>query len=254
MSDKTPAVYYKPNSLDTSIIKHMQIAGEQPGDIVHLVDGSGKREVAKIDAISKTNISYHSIKSVVDKSFSPKITLVQAILKGGHDIEAIEACTQIGVNEILPWNAARSISRWKDTAKQNKGQRKWQDCVISAMEQSRQSFLPQIKTVCSSKQLIEIVHEWVKNGNYCFVGHEKATTGFSEHLQKLLENKMQVLSDSKFMLIIGPEGGITPEELEGLESSKALPVLFGNTILRSGTASIVACALLRSFLNSISEC
>jgi 16S rRNA (uracil1498-N3)-methyltransferase len=160
-----------------------------------------------------------------------RVVLVQALAKGDRDELAVQAATELGVDEIVPWQAARSISRW-DSAKAAKGVARWQSIVREAAKQAHRAWVPVVRQPVTTAQL-----------------------GLRSGLMLVLEPEATVvlsradLGDAdELVLVVGPEGGIAPEELAALADAGATPVRLGETVLRTSTAGPAALAVVSTLL------
>ena len=145
---------------------------------------------------------------------------------------AVQAATELGVDAIVPWAASRSISRWEGP-KAEKGRQRWATIVREAVKQSIRSWLPSVSPVATTAQLAERLA-----GTRMLLLEPTAATALSE-----LEADGRDLA-----LVVGPEGGIAPGELELLVAAGAEPVRLGASVLRTSTAGPAAIAVLNSML------
>lgn len=208
------------------------------GELLDVVNGRGLRATIEVTATSKSALSGIVRHSHIDHDHCPHITLVQALAKGGRDEQAIETSTEFGVDTVIPWQSARSVVKWADDAKADKARAKWQSTVLAAAKQSRRSWIPQVGHVMTSKQLTNAISEWTANGARVWICHESATENLVGHLSGL--------SDAPVVLVVGPEGGITDEEIAAFTDAGAHAVLLGEHVLRSGTAGAWAIAVIRA--------
>lgn len=202
-----------------------------PGERVLLCDGAGRRaEVAVVD-VSPGRFSAEVLALCEVPEPSPRFVLVQALAKGDRDEQAVEAATELGVDEVVPWQAARSIVRWRGDTKEDRGRRRWQSIVGAATKQSRRSHTPLVGPVQSTGELVERV---AAHG-LTLVLHEEATRPLAD---------VAPPDDGEILVVVGPEGGIAPEELAALTAAGAVAVRLGDEVLRSSTAGPAALAVL----------
>jgi 16S rRNA (uracil1498-N3)-methyltransferase len=157
---------------------------------------------------------------------------VQALPKGDRLKECIEMLTEGGVDTIIPWSAQRSIG------KAEKGIEKLQVTAREASKQSRRLFIPEVTDVANTSKVVELIaqHDLV------LVFHESATNKVSEIVTRKYYESQNV------MIIIGPEGGITNEELELFKSAGAKVALMGRPILRSAHAGLAAMSAVNALI------
>ena len=154
---------------------------------------------------------------------SPSVTVVQGIPKGERGELAVQLLTEVGVDRIVPWQAARSIAKWRDA----KPLQRWRSTVREAAKQSRRAWLPEVTEPRTTKQL----EQQLDPAGTVLLLHEEASVPLSA-----------VPLTGDITLVVGPEGGIAPEELAALSSAR--PVRLGPEVLRTSTAGAAALAAL----------
>ena len=112
-------------------------AGEQ----VMLADGAGLRLTCDVVAAGKAELELSVVEVCREPEPQPRFVLVQALAKGDRDDQAIEAATEFGVDEVVPWQASRSIVQWRGE-RGDKARRKWESTVAAAAKQSRRARVP----------------------------------------------------------------------------------------------------------------
>ncbi len=170
---------------------------------------------------------------------SPRLVLVQALAKGGRDEMAVQASTELGVDAVIPWSAARSVSRWEG-AKVAKGQERWTSIVREASKQSIRAWLPDVTALFSSRDL-----EKLAATSRMLLLEPTAELALTEWAAAGLGDGENALD---IVLVVGPEGGISPAELERLQAAGATPVRLGSTVLRTSTAGAAALSVLSAHL------
>ncbi|GFG75377.1 16S rRNA (uracil(1498)-N(3))-methyltransferase [Mycobacterium botniense] len=164
----------------------------------------------------------------------PAVTVVQALPKSERSELAIELATEAGADAFVAWQAARCVARW-DGARVEKGLRRWRAVARSAARQSRLAHIPPVDGPVSTATLTTRIREQVSSGATVLVLHESATDRLAD----------LVLAQAKsLMLVIGPEGGIAPDEIAALTGAGAVAVRLGPTILRTSSAAAVALGAL----------
>ncbi|NLP85529.1 16S rRNA (uracil(1498)-N(3))-methyltransferase [Microbacterium sp. CFH 90308] len=163
----------------------------------------------------------------------PRLVLAQALAKGDRDELAVQAATELGVDEVVPWQAARSVSRW-DSAKEHKGRQRWAGIVREAAKQAHRAWVPDVAVLHSTKAL---------------AGRAAASVVLVlEPSAPVALSSVSLPDDRDIVLVVGPEGGIAAEELELLESAGARLVRLGTTVLRTSTAGPAALAVVSTAL------
>jgi len=204
----------------------------RPGESVLI--GNGRGLVASGEVLVATNteltIDVEAVSRVPRPS--PAITLVQALAKGDRDELAIQAATELGVDAVVPWAAARSVSRWEG-AKVAKGRERWGAIVREAAKQSIRAWTPEVRDLSTAKQLAALTA-----GARVLVLEPDAETPLTA-----------VEPDGRdLVLVVGPEGGIAPQELAAFREAGAELVRLGATVLRTSTAGPAALAVLNAAL------
>ncbi|MFF7683232.1 16S rRNA (uracil(1498)-N(3))-methyltransferase [Microbacterium sp. NPDC007973] len=160
----------------------------------------------------------------------PRFVLVQALAKGDRDELAVQAATELGVDEIVPWQAARSVSRWD--AKADKGLARWRTIVREAAKQAHRAWVPEVEGVVRTADLVARA-----GASLVLVLEPTASV-------RLTEVAAEASDGRDVVLVVGPEGGIAPEELSALEEAGARLVRLGDTVLRTSTAGAAAISVL----------
>lgn len=213
-----------------------------PGESVDIVDGAGCRLTGTV-ASTEPGVLEMTVDAVVQEPApADQLVLVQALAKGDRDEQAIEAATELGVDAVIPWQSERSIVRWRPE-KAAKGRAKWQAVVTAAAKQSRRSRIPVVEEALGSKALLNRL----AGMELVLVLHEEADAALAAPL--IAERRAAAGPDPlRIAVVVGPEGGITPAELEALRGAGAVAVRLGPHVLRSSTAGPAALSLLSHLL------
>ncbi|MFC5790290.1 16S rRNA (uracil(1498)-N(3))-methyltransferase [Agromyces tardus] len=219
--------------LDGDEARHaVTVARVRTGERVAIGDGRGRVVRGTVTATEPRRLQLEVDEVHVEAAAAPRITLVQALAKGDRDELAVQAATELGVDRIVPWSAARSVSRWEG-AKAEKGRARWAAIVREAVKQSIRAWLPEVDAVASTGQLPARFE-----GERMLLLEPTATTPLSG-----------IRPDGRdLVLVVGPEGGIDPKELERLEAAGAERVRLGSSVLRTSTAGPAAIAVLSASL------
>ena len=199
------------------------------GEAVTLGDGVGTWVSGTVTSVAPklVEISLDERRHIADEN--PRIVLVQALAKGDRDERAVEAATELGVSAIVPWQASRSVSRW-DAGKVAKGVARWQSIAREASKQAHRAWVPVVSDPVTTAQLAARAAE---------VSIVVLEPSASDALTTL-----NLPADRDVWLVVGPEGGITPEELATLANAGATLSRMGTTVLRTSTAGPAALAAL----------
>ncbi|HEY1842258.1 MAG TPA: 16S rRNA (uracil(1498)-N(3))-methyltransferase [Mycobacterium sp.] len=164
----------------------------------------------------------------------PQVTVVQALPKSERSELAIELATEAGVDSLVAWQAARCVARWEG-ARADKGLRRWRAVARAAAQQSRRAYIPSVDGVLSTAALTRRIADEVASGGVVLALHESADQSLTE---------LQLAQAKSVTLVVGPEGGIAPDELAALADAGAVAVRLGPTVLRTSTAAAVALGAL----------
>jgi 16S rRNA (uracil1498-N3)-methyltransferase len=164
----------------------------------------------------------------------PFLVLVQALAKGERGELAVELSTELGVDEIVPWAAARSVVQWRD-GRDAKALERWRRTAREAAKQSRRPRLPVVPNLASTQD----VAERVRAAAGAFVLHEGAAKALSS---------VALPPGGELVVVVGPEGGIDDGELAAFAAAGAVAVRLGDPVLRTSTAGAAALAVLSTRL------
>ncbi|MGA5303620.1 16S rRNA (uracil(1498)-N(3))-methyltransferase [Nucisporomicrobium flavum] len=204
----------------------------RPGEEIVLADGRGGSVRAEVTAVGRGSVDV----VVGERSFAaaadPRLVVVQGIAKGDRGELAVQAMTETGVDEIVPWAASRSVAQWRGD-RGVRAREKWVATVREAAKQARRPWLPVVAgdPDVSTKQ----VAARLGRAAAAFVLHEEATDRLSA--AKLPES-------GEVVLVVGPEGGISDQELGAFVAAGGQPVKLGDSVLRTSTAGVAALAVL----------
>lgn len=216
-------------SLTGAEAKHAAVVRRlRVGEAVTVGDGHGVWLTGTAEEIAPARVDVRITERVVQPPASPRIVLVQALAKGDRDELAVQAACELGADEIVPWQASRSVSRWEGP-KAAKGRERWSTIVREAAKQAHRAWVPEVGTVATTAQLAERASD-----QRVLLLDPTASVRLSE-----------IEPDGRdVVVVVGPEGGIASDELERLEAAGAERVLLGDTVLRTSTAGPAAIAVL----------
>ncbi len=215
------------NAIAKSELDHFKSLRIRVGERVAVTNGTG--DVFICDTVDPKSGELNVLEENSQPAPKPRIHLVQALAKGDRDEMALQACVELGVISITPWQAELSIVDW--TGKEAKGQTRWQEIAISAMKQSQRAHLPEVKKVQRTSELMP--------------------RGVGVILDPRSEESLLSLpSSEEITLVVGPEGGITEKELEQLKAAGFIPMRLGSAIMRTSTAGPAAVAAILTKLQT----
>jgi 16S rRNA (uracil1498-N3)-methyltransferase len=202
----------------------------QVGEHVVLVDGAGTSATCAVTETSKSSMSAVVSGVAVVPAPAPFVTVAQAIPKGERAELAVEVLTEVGVDRIVPWAAARCVGTWRGE-RAAKSLAKWRATAREAGKQSRRAWLPEVTAMATTGDVVALA----KDADLAVVLHEGADAPISS---------LELDGVRSVLVVVGPEGGITDEELAQLGDAHV--VRMGESVLRTSTAGVAAVAALLS--------
>jgi len=197
------------------------------GEELLLADGSGAWVRGVVTEISKKSFTLTVAERGIAEPQTPEIIVIQALMKSDRAKEAIELLTVAGASTIIPWQSDRSIAKWQPDLGE-----KWLSTAIATAKQSRRLTLPEIEGPITTAQ---IAKRFGGDSNL-IVLHEAGTTKLSQVTQSL--------NAGPIILVVGPEGGISGEELGDFGVAGASIVVLGNEVFRAAHAGFAAVAAI----------
>ena len=201
------------------------------GEELVLTDGAGRSAHGTVAATGKRSLSVSVTSVTASPAPSPAVTVVQALPKGDRGELAVEVLTEVGVARIVPWAASRSVAVWKGE-RAEKGLAKWRATAREAAKQARRSWHPVVDPLAGTASVLELVAA----ADLAVVLHEEASSPLAA----------LAVPEGSVVVVVGPEGGIAPEELGALTDAGAVSVRLGAEVLRTSTAGVAAVAALLS--------
>ncbi|MGX7680647.1 16S rRNA (uracil(1498)-N(3))-methyltransferase [Jatrophihabitans sp. DSM 45814] len=201
------------------------------GEHVLLADGQGAIVEVVAVSVQPERIRFEIRTRGFDPEPDPRFVVVQALPKGDRADLAVESLTELGVDEIVPWSASRSISVWRDADKIDKGVTKWRRTAREAAKQSRRARIPTVAGLASTPDIAALIAA----SDAAFVLHESATRSLAQ---------CPLPKTGAIVLVVGPEGGVSEQELQAFGDAGAAVVRLGDTVLRTSTAGAAGLAVL----------
>ncbi|SOX55011.1 16S rRNA (uracil(1498)-N(3))-methyltransferase [Mycobacterium ahvazicum] len=204
------------------------------GEELVLGDGAGSLARCVVDQSGRDGLRARVLDRWTVDPGKPPVTVVQALPKSERSELAIELATEAGADAFLAWQAARCVASWQG-ARVEKGLRRWRAVARSAARQSRRAYIPPVDGVLSTAALVQRIRDEVAAGAAVAVLHESATDGIAD---------VAVAGANSLFVVVGPEGGIAPDELALLTGAGAVAIRLGPQVLRTSTAAAVALGAL----------
>jgi 16S rRNA (uracil1498-N3)-methyltransferase len=197
-----------------------------------LTDGRGTMVHGTVAHTGKRRMSVRVERVETATEPTPSVTVVQALPKGDRGELAVEVLTEVGVATIVPWAAARSVAVWRGE-RGDKALARWRSTAREAAKQARRAWFPEVTGLASTADVATLVAKTT----VAVVLHEDAEERLSD---------VPVPDDAAVLLVVGPEGGLTDQELDALRRAGASVVRLGAEVLRTSTAGVAGVSALLS--------
>jgi 16S rRNA (uracil1498-N3)-methyltransferase len=203
------------------------------GEEVVLADGEGAGARGTVSGVAgKDELEVTVVERLAEPDPVPRLTVVQALPKGDRGELAVETMTEAGVDAIVPWAAARCVTQWRGE-RGEKALAKWRATAREAAKQARRLRLPRVADLMTTRQVAALL----AGAEFAGVLHEEGAT-------PLATARLPQRGD--LVVVVGPEGGVSPEESAEFAAAGAAPYRLGPTVLRTSTAGVAATALLHA--------
>jgi 16S rRNA (uracil1498-N3)-methyltransferase len=199
------------------------------GEDVLLGDGRGTVLSCVVAAVLASGLELEVRTRRREPPPAVRLVVVQALAKGDRAELSVEVMTELGVDAIVPWAAGRSIAQWHGD-RAVRGLERWRRVAREAAKQSRRAWLPEVAPLASTPDVAELLA-----GGCGLVLAEDASMSLAA---------CPLPETGEIVLVVGPEGGIAPEEIAVFRAAGATPVRMGAPVLRTSTAGAAALAAL----------
>jgi 16S rRNA (uracil1498-N3)-methyltransferase len=200
------------------------------GELLALTDGAGTLARCSVTAVSGGAVTAEVLDVATRPPELPEVVVVQAIPKGERGELAVEMLTEVGVDVIVPWAASRSVARWRGE-RAEKSLAKWRSAAREAAKQARRAWFPTVADPATTADVVALL----AGASVRVVLHEAASGPLAD---------VPVPGRGQIVVVVGPEGGISDEELAAFGAVGAEPLRMGSSVLRSSTAGVAAVAAL----------
>lgn len=200
------------------------------GEPVVLGDGAGRLAECVVRGVDRDRVECAVTSRRSVPAPQPRLLVVQALAKGERAELAVEAMTEVGVDSIVPWAAARCVVQWRGE-RAARGLARWRLAAREAAKQARRAWLPEVGELASTGDVARVLDSAALG----VVLHESAGAPLAG---------VSVPRSGDVVLVVGPEGGLTDDELETLAAAGAPAYRLGPTVLRTSTAGVVGAAVL----------
>jgi 16S rRNA (uracil1498-N3)-methyltransferase len=202
------------------------------GEEVVLTDGSGNAATGRVLTTGKRLFTVEVTEVRSAPGPEPAFTVVQALPKGDRGELAVEMLTEVGVSTIVPWAASRSVAVWRGE-RAIKSLARWRSTAREAAKQSRRAWFPVVTELATTVDVAAVLG----GATLAVVLHEGATVALGE---------LEVPATGTVVVVVGPEGGLTDDELSDFADVGAHAVRLGTEVLRTSTAGVAAVSALLS--------
>ncbi len=222
---------------DAELAHHMgKVLRLAPGEQVTVCTGDGMVYVAELEQFSRDSVTARILETMGNqKETEVQIVLYQGMPKGDKLELIIQKCTELGISAVIPVETGRSIVHL-DSSKAAKKIDRWQKIAHEASQQSKRVQVPVIGPYLSWKQCLQQLQQ--DDGLTIIFWEDEQT----QSLKVLLKSQPQ--KPQKINLIVGPEGGLSEDEVNQLRDLGAVSASLGKRILRTETAGLAGTAII----------
>lgn len=198
------------------------------------ISSEGTTYTSKIETLEKSKIIVEIISKNKGTNEPPiDIILYQGLAKGSKMDVIIQKGTEVGIKTFYPLATSRSIVKINDIKKEQSKVERWNTIADGAAKQSKRDLIPKVENIISFNEMIDLLKEV-----------ENIIVPYEDEKANTIKRDLQNINGNKIHLIIGPEGGFDPNEIEKLKEIGASIVTLGPRILRTETAGLVAAAVI----------
>jgi 16S rRNA (uracil1498-N3)-methyltransferase len=240
MSGHAPFFFAEPDDLESDRLtiegedaRHLAVVRRAcPGDLVRISDGRGTIVEARLTSVAPGAVGAEVLARTLTPAPRPSVVVHQGLAKGDKVDGVIRHLVEMGVDGIVVFEAGRSVARW-DPARQAAAARRWATIAREAAKQSHRAWLPALSGP------LAVGGAAAEGRGLGLVAHPAARS----RLRDVLAEQGPAVPESVWV-VVGPEGGLSGEEVAAFAAAGAVPVSLGPQILRTETASVVAAALV----------
>lgn len=204
-----------------------------PGDEVHLLDGTGRAAMARIESVGRQEAVLVRLEEYTPVGEPPvRVTLVQGLAKGEKMDMVIQKSTELGVSEIIPLVCRRSVVRLEGDRAGDRRDR-WQKVAAGAARQCRRAIIPLVRPPRGLGEVLAAIPP----GAFSFLPWE-------EEGENPLGKVLPASRPDRVFIFIGPEGGFDPSEVEEARRRGVAAVTLGPRILRTETAGLACLSIV----------
>jgi 16S rRNA (uracil1498-N3)-methyltransferase len=203
-----------------------------PGERADITDGAGTVAECVVAAARPAELVLTVLSVRSEARPEPQLAVLQAIPKGERGDLAVELLTEVGADVIVPWAADRCVAVWRGD-RAVKGAARWRSAAVQAAKQSRRAWFPEVPDQADRAAAVQRVQE-------------AALAIVLDPDSNLALAAADLPAAGEILLIVGPEGGISPAEDEAFRAAGAVGARLGPTVLRASSAGVVATGIVLS--------
>ena len=202
----------------------------QPGERADITDGAGTVAECVVSAARPGELELSVIGRRTASRPQPQLTVLQAIPKGDRGELAVELLTEVGADVIVPWAAERCVAIWRGE-RAARSRRRWESAAEQAAKQSRRSWFPVVAEQADRAAAVARVSA-------------AALAIVLDPAAQATVASLELPATGEVVLVVGPEGGLSPAETDAFLAAGAIAARLGPTVLRASTAGVVAAAVV----------
>jgi 16S rRNA (uracil1498-N3)-methyltransferase len=199
------------------------------GERADVTDGAGTVAECVVTAVGPGTVELEVLATRAEPAAEPRIVVVQAIPKGDRGELAVEVMTEVGVDGVVAWQAERCVARWR-ADRAGKALARWQATAREAAKQSRRAWIPDVTGPETTADVARRV-----------AAAQRAVLLDPDAPDAL--GRLSLPGRGEIVVIVGPEGGVSPAETDTLTGAGAIPARLGPTVLRASSAGAAAAAV-----------
>jgi len=201
-----------------------------PGERVDVTDGAGLIAECTVTSVRPGAVELTVLATRAEPAAEPRIVVVQAIPKGERGELAVEIMTEVGVDAVVAWQAERCVARWR-ADRADRSLARWRTTAREAAKQARRAWIPEV----TGPEATPAVAARVAAARLAILLDPAGPAALGG---------IELPDRGEIVVIVGPEGGVSPTESDALTRAGAIAARLGPNVLRSSSAGPVAAALL----------
>ncbi len=220
-----PIVLSGPEGRHAATVRRLSV-----GERADVTDGAGAVAECEVTAVAQGVVELRVLARLAEPAPDPSIVVIQAIPKGDRGELAVELLTEVGADVVVPWQAERCVAQWRGD-RAGRALDRWRRAAREAAKQSRRRRFPEVPGPAGLRDAVGLAAA----ASLAIILDPEAPVA----LQRL-----RLPSRGEIVVIVGPEGGVSPAELAELAGAGAVSAHLGPTIMRASTAGAAATAVL----------